>query len=101
MVDVNGVLKTFGWRRVRHPPAALGAKIVGGDITVRTVSNDSGTSTLAVGDENSRNALPRRNEHQVGGAHGPGAHRRRVPGQQRSGSRWQQRAAMRRPAKSK
>jgi hypothetical protein len=54
MVDVNGVSKTFAAGGAFDViPLPLGTKLVGGDITVRTVSNDSGTATLAVGDENS------------------------------------------------
>jgi hypothetical protein len=52
MLDVNGVLLGFKTASGVFEPIPLpnGAIVTNGDITVETVSNDSGTATIAVGD---------------------------------------------------
>lgn len=52
MVDVNGNLTGFKaangvFEPIKMPPNAV---VIGGDLTVETASNDSGTSTMSVGD---------------------------------------------------
>lgn len=52
MIDVNGVSKEFKDAAVVADiiPLPNGAVLIGGDMTVSEVSNDSGTATLKVGD---------------------------------------------------
>lgn len=56
MVAVSGVLTAFkatgspAFDVMTLPP---GHQVVGGDVTVATVSNDSGTATIAIGDDGS------------------------------------------------
>lgn len=52
VVDVNGVTKNFKdaapvFNAIGLPPNAV---VLGGDVTVEAVSDDSGTATIAVGD---------------------------------------------------
>lgn len=52
MVDVNGAIVAFkNAAGVFEPiPLPAGAIVVGGDVTVETASDDTGTATIAVGD---------------------------------------------------
>lgn len=57
MLDIAGVSKAFSAAApvmdVINLP--MGAIVVGGDVTVETVSNDSSTATIAVGDSSTAN----------------------------------------------
>lgn len=54
MKDVNGVSKSFAIGGVFDVINLPGnAVVIGGDLTVETASNDSGTATIAVGDSGS------------------------------------------------
>ena len=57
MVDVNGVEKAFKATAVVVDPIALppNAVVIGGDVTVETVSDESGTATIKVGDSTTDN----------------------------------------------
>lgn len=52
VVDIAGVTKAFSAAAPVFEPIALpmNAVVVGGDMTVETVSNDSSTATIAIGD---------------------------------------------------
>jgi hypothetical protein len=52
MLDIAGVSKAFSAVAPVVEPIALppNAVVVGGDMTVETVSNDTGTATIAIGD---------------------------------------------------
>lgn len=55
MVATNGVSQTFKATTGVFDVVALpvNSQVIGGDLTVETVSNDSGTATLSVGDSGS------------------------------------------------
>lgn len=57
MLDVNGVLTGFkNAAGVFEPiPLPVGAVLTGGDVTVETASDDTGTATIAVGDSANAN----------------------------------------------
>ena len=58
MVNTSGALTNFkatGSPTFDIASLPYGSQVVGGDLTVRTVSNDSGTSTLSLGDSGSAN----------------------------------------------
>lgn len=52
MLNVNGVLTPFNAASgIFEPiPLPIGAVVIGGDVTVETASDDTGTATIAIGD---------------------------------------------------